>query len=99
MPSPRSNRFQIHNRHALCIAVALAGSLTACGGGGVSGGGAAAALSTVTGTAATGAAIAAGSVTLKCVSGTTTAATTGTDGSFSIDISGVTLPCVGREIE
>lgn len=78
----------------LLAASALA--LTACGGGSVSGGGAAASASTVSGTAATGAAIAAGSVTLKCVSGTTTAATTGTDGSFTIDISGVTLPCVGR---
>jgi hypothetical protein len=67
------------------------GILSACGGGGTG-----VAPSLVAGTAATGAAIAAGAVTLKCVSGTTTAVTTGTDGSFTIDVSNVTLPCVGR---
>ena len=72
------------------IASALAALLSACGGG------SAAPAASVSGTAATGAAIASGSVTLKCVSGTSTAATTGTDGGFSIDVSGVTLPCVGR---
>lgn len=71
-------------------ALALAATLAACGGG------TGTAPASVNGTAATGASIAAGTVTLKCVSGTSTAATTGTDGSFTIDISGVTLPCVGR---
>ena len=74
---------------------AAAAALTACGGGGSSGTVAPASLS-VSGTAATGAAIAAGVVTLKCVSGTSTAATTGVDGSFTIDVGSVTLPCVGR---
>ena len=83
-------------RHSLfpsACAVLMAAALTACGGGGSA---APAATASVSGTAATGAAIASGTVTLKCVSGTTTAATTGTDGSFSIDVSSVTLPCVGR---
>ena len=66
--------------------------LAACGGGGVN----APAAASVNGVAATGAAIAAGTVTLKCVSGTSTAAVTGTDGSFTVDIGSVTLPCVGR---
>ncbi len=73
------------------LAVLVAGMLSGCGGGG--GGGSTA---IVSGNAATGAAIASGTVTLKCVSGTTTTATTGSDGSFAINVSGVTLPCVGR---
>jgi hypothetical protein len=76
-------------------AVLMVATLSACGGGGGSSTPAAASAS-VSGVAATGAAIASGTVTLKCVSGTTTAATTGTDGSFNIDVSGVTLPCAGR---
>ncbi len=83
-------------------------SLTACGGGGGGGaastggtGGTGATVTggtgaTVTGIAATGLAIANGSVTLKCISGTTDAQSTRTDGSYAINISGVTLPCVAR---
>ncbi len=74
-------------------------TLTACGGGGggSAGGTANGTVSSVTGVAATGLAIVKGSVTLKCVTGITSAiAATGTDGSFSIDVSGVTLPCVAR---
>lgn len=69
-------------------------TLTACGGGG--GGSAGGTANNVTGVAATGLAIVNGSVTLKCVAGTTSAIATGTDGSFSIDVSSVTLPCVAR---
>ena len=76
------------------MAALAAALLSACGGGGSAA--PAAATASVSGTAATGAAIASGTVTLKCVSGTSTAATTGTDGSFTIDVSGVTLPCVAR---
>lgn len=77
---------------ALCITPLAAAVLVACGGGG----GGTSSSATVAGTAATGAAIASGSVTLKCVSGTTSAVTTGTDGSFTVDVSGVTLPCLAR---
>ena len=73
----------------MLLAAAL---LAACGGGDS----APAATATVSGVAATGAAIASGTVTLKCVSGTTSAATTGTDGSFTVDVTNVTLPCVAR---
>jgi hypothetical protein len=76
------------------LAALTAAVLAACGGGDSAP--APAATSTVSGTAATGAAIAGGTVTLKCVSGTTSAATTGTDGSFSIDVTSVTLPCVAK---
>ncbi len=74
----------------------LAAVLSACGGVGDVASAPAAGAATISGTAATGAAIAAGSVTLKCVSGTSTAATTGADGRFSIDVSAVTLPCLVR---
>ena len=79
---------------SLALVVAAASLLSACGGGG--GDGSSSAAPTVSGTAATGAAIAAGTVTLKCVAGTSNVVTTNTDGSFSIDVSSVTLPCVGR---
>ncbi|CAN5605271.1 hypothetical protein BH11PSE7_BH11PSE7_17770 [soil metagenome] len=79
---------------AATSAVITAAVLTACGGGDSAP--AANAGASVSGTAATGAAIASGTVTLKCVSGTTSAATTGTDGSFTVDVSSVTLPCVAR---
>ena len=77
--------------------IALLGSslLAACGGGD-SGPAAAAAAVPVSGIAATGAAIANGVVTLKCVAGGTASATTGADGSFSVDAAGATLPCVAR---
>jgi hypothetical protein len=81
-----------HTLPAAALAALLTALLAGCGGGG----GSATPTASVAGTAATGAAIASGTVTLKCVSGTTTGVTTGTDGSFSIDVSSVTLPCVGR---
>lgn len=72
----------------------LVGLLAACGSGG--GGGDALAGSTVSGVAATGLAIANGQVSLKCTAGTAPSATTLADGSFSVDVSSVTLPCVLR---
>jgi len=68
-------------------------TLSACGGG--SGGGSVAD-TTVRGVAATGAAIANGQVTLKCRVGNTAAVGTQADGSYSVDVSSVTLPCVAR---
>ncbi len=79
------------NKIIYAILTALV-TLNACGGGG-SGLGSA---SSVSGVAATGMAIAGGQVTLKCVVGSTSSTTTQTDGSFSIDVSKVTLPCVAR---
>lgn len=84
-------------RSATFTHVALAAALvvSACGGGGGAGTSTTAG-PTVSGTAATGAAISGGTVTLKCVSGTSSASATATDGGFTVDVSGVTLPCVGR---
>jgi len=69
-------------------------TLSACGGGGSDSTSAAGAL--VTGVAATGLAIEGGRVTLSCTSGTTTPVTTAADGSYSVDVSGVSLPCVAK---
>ena len=79
---------------SLGLLTAAVATLTACGGGGSSatGGGA----NLVTGVAATGLAIPDGSVTLRCAAGATNPVTTAADGSFSIDVSGLTLPCVAR---
>ncbi len=79
-------------------AITLPALLFACGGN--DGGGTPtppvnppAALSIV-GTAATGAAIAGGSVTAKCAAGTATPVLTAADGSYSVSVTSGALPCV-----
>jgi len=73
--------------------------LAACGGGGsdsstpADGGTTTPTALTISGTAATGAAIAGGKIDVKCAAGTGTA-TTIADGSYTVTISGGTLPCV-----
>ena len=73
---------------------ALAAVLAACGSGG--GGSSPVAAATVSGVAATGLAIANGQVSLKCTAGNASPVTTLADGSYSIDVSALTLPCVAR---
>lgn len=73
---------------------ALGGMLAACGSSG--GGSDPATASTVSGVAATGLAIAGGQVSLKCTAGSAPSVTTLADGSFSVDVSSATLPCVLR---
>lgn len=68
-------------------AVACALQVAACGG---DDGGSGA---SVTGTAASGAAIAAAGVQLKCADGSTASGTTGSDGKFTLTVSGP-LPCL-----
>ena len=79
----------------LGLLAAAVATLTACGGGSSSDS-AAATDSIVRGVAATGLAIANGQVTLKCAVGNSGAVTTQADGSYSIDVSKLTLPCVAR---
>ncbi len=74
---------------------ALCSTLVACGGGGGGDSGSGSTSLTLKGTAATGAAIAAGAVDAKCASGTGTA-TTAADGSFTVNIANATLPCLLR---
>ncbi len=75
------------------LALALA-SLTACGGGDSSD--SVNNINTINGVAATGLAIDKGQVSLKCATGATPVVTTQSDGSFTLDISNVTLPCIAR---
>lgn len=84
----------------LALAAIQTALLSACGGGGDSGtpatGGTdtpTAAALTLSGTAATGAAIAGGAIDVKCASGSGTT-TTNADGTYSISITGAALPCV-----
>ena len=86
--------FLPHSLTRTLLVIAVGAVLTACGGGGSSGGSATG--STVSGVAATGLAIDNGQVTLKCTIGTTPAVSTQADGSYSVDVSHVTLPCVAR---
>ncbi|MEI7536061.1 MAG: c-type cytochrome [Comamonadaceae bacterium] len=82
-------------RHMLTLGLitGLAATLSACGGAGSS---ATAPGATVKGVAATGSAISKGSVVLNCTAGSTAAVSTASDGSYQIDISNMSLPCVAR---
>ncbi|MBY0579721.1 MAG: carboxypeptidase-like regulatory domain-containing protein [Burkholderiales bacterium] len=82
----------------LVLASAIAGMVTiyGCGGGG---GGAAtpatpAGSATISGVAATGAPFANAAVTLTDAAGVVKTATTGADGSYTIDVTGLTAPFV-----
>lgn len=78
---------------------ALASVLAACGSSGGSDSTAAAGSVTVpvlSGVAATGLAIANGKISLKCTAGDASIVTTLTDGSYSVDLSKVKLPCIVR---
>lgn len=80
----------------LGLAVTAAATLVACGGGGSSVASGTFSPSVITGMAATGLAIDKGTVSLKCVSGQANPVSTNADGSFTVDVSQVTLPCVAR---
>ena len=83
-------------KFVLAIAAIPAALLTACGGGGSDSESSAPVTQpalTISGTAATGAAISGGLIDVKCAAGTGTA-TTIADGSYTVTISGGSLPCV-----
>lgn len=80
----------------LGLAVTAAATLVACGGGGSSGASGTITPSVINGMAATGLAIDNGQVSLKCVSGQVNPVNTNADGTFTIDASQITLPCVAR---
>jgi hypothetical protein len=77
------------------LSLVTVASLMACGGGGGDAGSSAPSSMTFAGTAASGAAIAGGTVELKCAAGTGTA-TTGADGKYSLTLTEATLPCALR---
>jgi hypothetical protein len=80
---------QVH-RWGGVLALAATLAISACGGS------SSPATVTVSGVAATGAAIASGAVTLKCASGDSYTTSTGSDGKFSVNVSGVALPCLAQ---
>ena len=82
-------------RYTLGLIAATLVTLSACGGGGNTGA-SPATNATIRGIAATGTAIGNGQVSLKCSSGSVAATTTNPDGSFSLDASTVTPPCIAR---
>jgi hypothetical protein len=71
-------------------------ALAACGGGG--GGGSSSADLTLSGVAATGAAISGGTVEVKCKTGTGTA-TTNSDGSYTVTITSGVGPCILKAVD
>ena len=81
-------------------ALTLPAVLVACGGGGssdiVAPGAPVPGTLSISGTAATGAAIVGGTVNVKCAAGTSSPATTIANGSYTITVTGGTLPCVLR---
>ncbi|MCF8159642.1 MAG: c-type cytochrome [Polaromonas sp.] len=80
----------------LGLAVTAAATLVACGGGGGSDPSGTTTPSVINGMAATGLAIDNGQVSLKCLSGQVNPVSTRSDGTFTMDVSQVTLPCVAR---
>ena len=80
-------------RIALLLVLGYCATLVACGGGGGSGGGTpSSASSTVTGTAASGTALAGLTVTLKDSTNKSVTATTSASGAFTLDSTGLTPP-------
>ena len=85
-----------HQHITLGLVVTAAATLVACGGGGGSGANSTTTPSVINGRAATGLAIDNGQVSLKCISGQVNPVSTSADGSFTVDVSQATLPCVAR---
>ncbi|VWD42648.1 putative lipoprotein [Burkholderia contaminans] len=82
------------------LGASMCAALAACGGGGSGNSGASSAADTTptvttSGTAAIGAPIVGGTVSLKCASGATTSATTAADGTYSVTLKSTDYPCVG----
>ena len=92
------NAFLITKILKLTAGVCLVSILAACGGSGGNSSSDAASGNSITtaGVAAIGAPIVGGNVALKCASGATTSATTGSDGSWSVAIKSSDYPCAVR---
>lgn len=82
------------SRTSWSLAAAAAVLMAACGGGGGGSGGSSSptSASTISGTAATGAAMAGAQVEVKDVSGTIRSTTTSVDGGYSVSVNGMTAP-------
>ncbi len=78
-------------QHIYIVSISLL--LAACGGGGGGGGAASTPSISISGVAATGAAISGGTVEARCATGTGTA-TTNLDGTYSVSVSNGVQPCI-----
>ncbi|CAG4906512.1 hypothetical protein R70241_03427 [Paraburkholderia saeva] len=95
------NKNKINERIAgYALGASLCAALAACGGGGSNSGrnnaGNTTPTVTTSGTAAIGAPIVSGSVSLKCASGATASATTAADGTYSVTLKSADYPCVAE---
>ena len=98
----RSNVARVLQQHmrqtqSILVAMVIAVTLAACGsdGGGDANVGGVTPFPTITGLAATGAAIANTAVTANCAAGPSVSGTTGADGAFTLELSGgQALPCM-----
>lgn len=81
----------MNTANAWTLGLVACAALAACGGGGSDTPAAPSAV-TIAGTAAKGAALAGAAVSIKCATGTGTA-TTGSDGKYTVTITGANLPC------
>ena len=86
-------------KNSWTLAAIASAALAACGGGGSDTAAAppAAASVTIAGTAAKGVALAGATVSVKCAAGTGSA-TTGSDGKYTVTITGASLPCALRVV-
>ncbi|MFM0619415.1 hypothetical protein PQR37_35765 [Paraburkholderia nemoris] len=86
----------------LALGASLCAALAACGGGGSNSGTNSAADTTpgvtTNGTAAVGAPIVGGTVSLKCASGATASTTTAADGTYSVTLKSADYPCVAQVV-
>ena len=82
------------NSIAFVGAALISLALTGCGGGGGSKSAASAPLTAFTGTAAVGTAISGAPVSGLCVAGTPAPATTDPNGKYTLQLAGLTLPCI-----
>ncbi|MFM0722385.1 hypothetical protein PQQ53_01670 [Paraburkholderia strydomiana] len=85
----------------LALGASMCAALAACGGGGSNNSSASNPADntptvTTSGTAAIGAPIVGGAVSLKCASGATASATTGSDGSWTVSLKSTDYPCAVR---
>lgn len=83
------------NTKSLFFGICVSTLLVACGGGGGGAADAVSSTSSISGIAATGAAIASGNITLKCVQGPPISTSTASDGSFTFTLTnGHVTPCM-----
>lgn len=92
------NTKMLLNRFALLLMLPLLTLIYGCGGGGSADPSSIApvAVSTLSGTAATGLPIVSGNIMVKCTAGSNLATQSGADGAWTVTLAGQTLPCAAQ---